>query len=261
MHTPSPMVCRRCWLALALAVAACSAPGDEVEPLDDGGKADRAGAPAFIEVDPAHTSAAFRRYIAGGLAFLEASESQVARLTARAIRDGKVRVDELADLTCWDFQRVRGELPELDLAPGDFARLHDRDGEVAGELAGALDGYMWSGRVYVARGLSARRLGATLVHEVNHVINRSDVGYYEDLPTSAFLHEYRAFYAESLFEPGPYEGVNLVDYVIENYDLDRSKIPADILANPLTPILLPTQAAWAERDVSADVEEQADCSQ
>ena len=96
------------------------------------------------------------------------------------------------------------------------------------------------------------RLAATLVHEVNHVINRSEVGYYDDLPTSAFIHEYRAFYAEALFDPEEYEGIDLVDYVIENYELDRIEDPRQILANPLTPRLLPDAAAWRARNVASN---------
>jgi hypothetical protein len=90
-------------------------------------------------------------------------------------------------------------------------------------------------------------LAATLVHEVNHVINRSEVGYYDDLPTSAFLHEYRAFHAERLFDPSFYEGVDLVDYVVTQYELDRGKIAPAILASPLTPRLVPDSDAWRAR--------------
>ena len=118
---------------------------------------------------------------------------------------------------------------------------------------------MWSNRIYVARGMDARHVAATLVHETNHVLNRSEVGYYDDLPTSAFIHEYRAFYVERTFEPEEYAGIDLVDFVITNYELDRAKIHPDILAHPLTPKLLPTPNAWQARDVSSDVEEPATC--
>jgi hypothetical protein len=112
---------------------------------------------------------------------------------------------------------------------------------------------MWSNRIYVSRGQITKRLAATLIHEVNHVINRSEVGYYDDLPTSAFVHEYRAFYVESLFDPKEYAGIDLVDYVIENYDLDRAKIAPATLRTPLTPLLLPDAAAWTARRPQDDV--------
>ena len=142
-------------------------------------------------------------------------------------------------------------------------RLDDPVDELLPELANRrvlrtieseLDGYMWSNRIYVSRGQTAERLAATLIHEVNHVLNRSEVGYYDDLPTSAFIHEYRAFYAESLFDPDEYEGIDIADYVIENYDLDRSKIDPEILAAPLTPRLLPDPKGWKVRNVRADRE-------
>ncbi len=225
------------WL-LALAVAAllggCLATADEpiddpTQDVEDGGKDDRGGAPAFLEVNPARSSANFRRYVTLALELLERDGSPIARLTARSIRDGRVLIDELRDLTCRDAERARRE-----------GSLDD------------LDGYMWSNRIYVSRGQSVALLAATLVHETNHVINRSEVGYWDDLPTSAFLHEYRAFHAERMFDPEPYDGVDLVDHVIELYELDRDAIPASVLANPLTPRMLPDATAWRLRNVAAD---------
>jgi len=52
----------------------------------------------------------------------------------------------------------------------------------------------------------------------------------------------------------------LVDHGRPGYELDRDKIPAGVLASPLTPALLPTSAAWRTRRVEADVETPADCS-
>jgi hypothetical protein len=237
---------------------ACAAPADEGDSAT-GGKADSASA-RFIEVNPAHTNATFRTYIGRALDALEAHDSELARLTYASIRAGHVKLDELADLTCADFIHVIGDLPALQLVPSDYPKLRLRGSEVTKAIAAEIDGYMWSNHVYVARSIEPKHLAATLIHEVNHVINRSEVGYYDDLPTSAFLHEYRAFWVESQFEPEEYEGVDLVDFVIESYELDRSQIPAAILADPLTPIFLPDAAAWRARDVSADVEEVADCS-
>lgn len=73
-----------------------------------------------------------------------------------------------------------------------------------------------------------------------------------DLPTSAFLHEYRAFHAERQFDPDEYEGIDLVDYVLTAYELDRSKIARPYLEAPLTPRLLPDADAWRVRAVDAD---------
>jgi len=248
-------VSRVLWLSLV--VAACTGtPGEE---LDDGGasdgKGDRAGGSRFDEVDPTHSTVTFRNYIGNALDLLAEHDTDLARLTLRSIESGLVKIDELRDLTCADFERVRADLPDAGLTPDDRSRLHARGSAVAAALESELDGYMWSNRIYVSRGQPALRLAATLVHEVNHVLNRSEIGYYDDLPTSAFIHEYRAFYAESLFDPEEYTGVDLVDYVITNYELDRSKIKASVLANPLTPKLLPDDRAWRARRVGADVEQ------
>lgn len=241
-------------VAVAAASPACTEPGspDDADGGGDG-KADDPMA-GFDEIDAAHTIRTFRNYIEAALRFLERHDEELARLTAQSIRDRHVKVDELVDLTCWDFERVRADLPDAGLTPADWHRLQDRGSPVAAAIRAEIDGYMWSNRIYVARGLTVSALAATLVHEVNHVINRSEVGFYEDLPTSGFVHEYRSFYAEAVITPEAYEGVDLVDYVITNYELDRSKIRASVLAHPLTPQLLPTTAAWRTRNVTADRE-------
>lgn len=239
---------------VAAFVAACAVPEDD-EFVDTDGKADGATSHKFVEVDPSHTTATFRTYITRGLDAL-ATNPDVGRLTLQSLNAGNVHIDEFADLTCADYLHVIADLPALGLTVADYGKRG-----IATKLEAELDGYMWGNRIYVARNLPARRLAATLVHETNHVINRSEVGYYDDLPTSAFIHEYRAFYMERVFDPDEYAGIDLVDYVITNYELDRTKIHADVLANPLTPRLLPDAAAWRARKVSADAEEQADCSE
>jgi len=247
---------RVAWLLVLTAACSASPDGPEEEDfVTDGGKGDDATERHFVEVDPTHSTYTFRRSISRALNKLAAHDSELAHLTLKSIEDGLVLIDDLRDLTCADFERVRADLPDAGLTPEDRATLHDRGSDAAAAIEAELDGYMWSNRIYVARGQTTLRLAATLVHEVNHVLNRSEVGYYDDLPTSAFLHEYRSFYAESLFDPAEYEGVDIVDYVIENYELDRSKIPAAILANPLSPRLLPDAEGWEIRKPLDDVED------
>lgn len=255
---------KRIWL-LALALGGCV---DAVEPEDEldlgelgGGKEDRGGAPGgFVEVDAAHSNATFRKYIERAIVKLEQDDSQIAQLTAKSIRSGRVKIDELSDLTCWDFERVIEEITPGVLTSADWAHLHDVGGDVDDTLAAEIDGYMWSNRIYVSRGQPVMRLAATLVHETNHVINRSEVGYWDDLPTSAFLHEYRAFYAEAMFDPDEYEGIDLVDHVLELYELDRGAMDPEVLAMPLSPRLLPDAKAWTARKVASDpVDDPATC--
>src|SRR5262245_2276924 len=252
-----PAMARYLWILATL--VACAVPADdELDGAD--GKSDGVTSTRFVEIDPTHTNATFRTYIHRALDKLDANHGELAQLTSKSIAAGRVRIDELADLTCGDFLRVLKDLPALGLVPADHARLKQRGSDVAAALATELDGYMWSNRIYVSRGQDPLRLAATLVHEVNHVINRSDVGYYVDAPTSVFVHEYRAFYVERMFDPRRYDGVDLIAYVIDAYELDRTKIAASTLASPLTPKLLPDAAAWRERHVEDDVEEPADCS-
>jgi hypothetical protein len=260
-----PAVMSRSWrLGLPLLILLVACGGDDGGELDgqtdSGDKEDRGGArPYFYEVDASHSSASFRDYVGRAVRLLEKDESEVAQLTARAIRDGKVQIDELVDLTCWDFERVRKEV-STPLTSADYARLRQPGSSVGRALTSELDGYMWSNRIYVSRGQTTRRLAATLVHEVNHVINRSEVGYWDDLPASAFLHEYRAFHAERMFDPEEYEGIDLVAHVLELYELDRAAMPASVLAHPLSPALLPDAAAWSARRVADDVPDvEADC--
>jgi len=237
---------------LLAGLVACASPATDDDANDPGGKDDRGTSARFIEIDATHTNATFRAYIHKALDKLAAHDSELARLTVASIKSGKVRIDELADLTCSDFERVRNDLPDLGLTPADHALLQRRGSAVTAAIAGEIDGYMWSNRIYVSRGQDAQRLAATLVHEVNHVINRSEVGYYDDLPTSAFLHEYRAFHAERMFDPEYYADTDLVDYVLTEYELDRTKIAQSILTSPLTPRLLPDADAWRDRAVDAD---------
>ncbi len=240
---------RACWILPLLLTVGCTDQPQDDDGLDDG-KSDSAG--GFSEVDPDHTNVTFQRYIEAAVRRLERDQSELAQLTAKSIRDRQVQIDELIDLTCWDFERARRDLPDAGLTPADYFTLQDPGSPAGKVLTENLDGYMWSNRIYVARGLPVMRLAATLVHEVNHVINRSEVGYYENLPTSGFLHEYRSFALEAQFDPGEWEDVDLVDYVITNYELERDKIDPGALKEPLVPELLPTQEAWDARDVAAD---------
>jgi hypothetical protein len=73
-----------------------------------------------------------------------------------------------------------------------------------------LDGYQWGNRLYftLSDDMDPRALAATLVHEVNHVLNRSECSYYRNFDnhevdqTFAFLEEFRAFYAECWLKTG-----------------------------------------------------------
>jgi broad specificity phosphatase PhoE len=81
------------------------------------------------------------------------------------------------------------------------------DDELATTLAENLDGYMWGNRLYFASAseMESDMLAATLVHEVNHVANRSECSYYADIDshaiddTNAYIEEFRAFLSECFY--------------------------------------------------------------
>jgi hypothetical protein len=263
------------WRQLALVAASTSilaacAPATPATDPDDGwvdegnvedGAFDAPGRPKnFIEVDPAHTSSSFRQYVNGALRILATHDTAIGRLTWESIKAGRVQIDEVSDLTCSDFERVLNDFKDSDLGltESDFFHLHDADSTARDKLTSAIYGYQWSNRIYVTRFQSAEQLASTLVHETNHVLNHSETPYYDDVPTSSFVEEYRAFQAERTFRPEHWAGVNLIDYVCDNYGWDRSAIAPAVLAHPLSPELLPSEAIWEQRAPDA-VEDEAAC--
>ncbi|MBK8168870.1 MAG: hypothetical protein IPK60_00830 [Sandaracinaceae bacterium] len=233
--------------------------GAESSWVDEGnvedGAFDGPGRPKnFIEVDAAHTSNAFRQYVNGALRVLATDTTEIGLLTWESIRAGRVRIDELADLTCSDFERVRNDFKDtaLGLTASDYVHLHDSNSAALAKLSDAIYGYQWSNRIYITRGQSAEQLASTLVHEVNHVLNHSEQHYYDDLPTSGFIEEYRAFTAERRFRAARWEGTNMINYVCDNYDWDRDAIDAEVLSSPLSPQMLPSAANWSVRLVEDD---------
>lgn len=231
----------------------------------ENGAFDAPGRPKnFIEVNAAHTSTSFRQYVNAALRVLATDNTEIGQLTWQSIRAGRVRIDELADLTCNDFERVRNDFKDtgLGLTERDFVHLHDSDSPALSKLTDALYGYQWSNRIYITRGQSADQLASTLVHEVNHVLNHSELHYYDDLPTSGFVEEYRAFTAERRFRPSRWEGVNMIDYVCDNYEWDRTKVHPAVIASPLSPEMLATDANWEIRDVAGDqIDDESACLQ
>jgi hypothetical protein len=136
--------------------------------------------------------AGFRTYFDAALRLLAASPCRDARRTLRAIRRGHVRVQPFSQLSRADFQRVRDDLRRWNIHVPASRSVAVRT------IARTLNGYMWSDRVYVHRDLSTRQLAATLVHEVNHVLNHSEAHYRG--PLDVLREEYRAYLAEKRFE-------------------------------------------------------------
>lgn len=101
---------------------------------------------------------------------------------------------------CKDYELAacKGAAP----APSDTTWFGDE--ALGTTLEKELAGYQWGNRVYftIDAKLDPKELAATLVHEVNHVVNRSECSYYKDIDAHmvdddrAFVEEFRAFFAE-----------------------------------------------------------------
>lgn len=192
----------------------------------------------FLEVNPARTSSAFRRRVGAALEVLKDSGTKIGALTYEAIVTGQVLVDEIDDLSRGDYQHIRREYLKdgVTLPKDGHKQLGDHRSRVWRAITTTIDGYMWDNRVYIAPRLGAKELAATLVHEVNHVLNQSERHY--RTPQAIFIEEYRAFYAEALFaghKPDAAECRRIKEGVIHDYALkdvspnDVADVPPGIL--------------------------------
>jgi len=186
--------------------------------------------PSFTEVNPQRSSPAFRAKVEAALRVLEQGGTASARGTVEAIRSGQVKVDGFSDLTRSDFRRLSRELDPSGKAFGKdaFETLGDTSSRAFKRVNGAIYGYMWDDRVYVNTDTSARRLAATLVHEVNHALNQSEEHYRS--ARAKLLEEYRAHYAERValgVEMTPARCKRLKQHVIHTYEL-RGVTPGDV---------------------------------
>ena len=90
------------------------------------------------------------------------------------------------------------------------------DAALAKKLKADLAGYQWGNRIYFSLDASTDidELAVTLVHEVVHVLNRSECSYYRVIeahevePDLAYVEEFRSFVSECYFrdEPATVEG-------------------------------------------------------
>lgn len=169
----------------------------------------------FLEVNPARTSTQFRRYVGAALEELRKSDTPIGRLTWELVATGRVQLDELRDLSRPDYLRARREFLK------DGVKLPERPNAAAlRAITTSLNGYMWDDRIYLAPGLTPKDLARTIVHEVNHVRNRSEEHYRSD--QQILVEEYRAFYAERLFAKESVSAAAcraLKDEVIADYHL------------------------------------------
>jgi hypothetical protein len=88
--------------------------------------------------------------------------------------------------------------------PANDDRTWRGDAALARKLEKDLAGYQWGNRIYftLSSATDVNELAATLVHETNHVLNRSECSYYRVIddhvvePDLAWIEELRAFFSE-----------------------------------------------------------------
>ena len=189
--------------------------------------APRQPTPKFVEVNAAHTSKAFQKYVGQALEVLRKNKTPIGQATYRYICSGKVKLDEMSDLTRADYIRSTKNLANwgAKVSPDEFADLHDPTSHASKVVTANLRGYMWDERIYLAEGMTPKQLASTLVHEVNHVINKSEEHYRGD--TQALLQEFRADYAERLFageKMTPAKGRALKLRIGREYGFDKARL-------------------------------------
>jgi hypothetical protein len=216
---------------VALLVTACgddSSPGDDDDgPAVDAGGAGTDAAPSadaddtpagdYVEVQPDNPvppimDAKIREAMAILAQMAETAElpfeQRLAAETYLRITEGAVKIDTIEDATPSDLYRMCRDY-ELDACaePLDDPSTFAPDPSVVAYLAEHLLGYMWGDRMYftITAETDVVQLAGTLVHEVNHVLNRSECSYYVDFESQqvddekAFLEEYRAFLTEYVY--------------------------------------------------------------
>jgi len=211
---------RRAAIALCLSIPACDSGESPVAvTTPPAGKADRADAPSYVTTDGEPLPAREAGIFASALSELarlsiegtSGRQRDLARETLARIGEGDVLLGLIASARgedlwhmCMDYLDVNacGVLPSDPAWSGtpDLKKL----------LLENLDGYQWGNRLYFAFPETPEPavLAITLVHEVNHALNRSECSYYRDLntheldPTLSFVEEYRAFIAECAYRRG-----------------------------------------------------------
>ncbi len=200
------------FVALSLGpVFACAEPGAEETAEDDVRKRTY----AFVDGNPeGPLSPVAKQKIQAALAIL-ARKAQTGTGPSKDIAQETLARIQGGDVVLGSIKGARGidrwhmckdyKLAACKGAPPDAAdRTWFGDEALGTTLEKELAGYQWGNRVYftIDAKLDPNELAATLVHEVNHVANRSECSYYRDIDAHrvdddrAFVEEFRAFFTE-----------------------------------------------------------------
>ncbi|MBK6516594.1 MAG: hypothetical protein IPM79_00725 [Polyangiaceae bacterium] len=198
-----------------VALVGCGEP--EVDAASDDVTAQRMY--SFVDVNPdAPLSAAAKKKLQGALAKLDRVAQRGKSPLRRALAAETLARIEAGDVLLGSIAGARGidrwhmcKDYALPACEGEAPAADDRswlgDDELGAFLERELDGYQWGNRLYftIQSSTDVDALAVTLVHEVNHVLNRSECSYYADLDAHevdgdlAFVEEYRAFLSECYF--------------------------------------------------------------
>jgi len=157
----------------------------------------------FQEVNEVRSSQEFKIYMQDALNLLKNHATKIGKYTYKSIANGRVKIDLLMDLTRQDFAHVVADYTYDDenfpIDVSDYEEFQNGNEDIVSLIESQLAGYMWHNRIYVHHHHTTYSLARTLVHEVNHVLNRSEVHYYES-SSNTLREEYRAFLAEAKFQ-------------------------------------------------------------
>lgn len=174
---------------------------------------------AYVDVNPdAPLSASARKKLQGALGKLDRVARRGKSPLRRALAAETLARIEAGDVLLGSIAGARGidrwhmckdyALPACEgEPPADDDRAWLGDDELGAFLERELDGYQWGNRLYftIQSSTDVDALAVTLVHEVNHVLNRSECSYYQDIDAHkvdgdlAFVEEFRAFLSECTF--------------------------------------------------------------
>jgi len=184
------------------------------------------------------------------LEILKNASHPLGPMTYQSLCQGKAEVGTLADLLEQDYHHILNDFKiyktKTWLRAKHFQTLGKRNSKALHELERHIDGYMWDNRLYISAKETPQLMAQTLVHEVNHVLNRSELHYY-DSHASAFREEVRAFKAEEMFRLGrelTYEEMlKIKRRVLKDYGLTVVNQGREVKIDGL---LLPNEKHWAE---------------
>jgi hypothetical protein len=205
---------------LLLALGACAG-GDGASSAPDGESDDEIARRVhhFVDVSAdAPMKGVAREKILAALTKIDRVAHQTKSPLRRALATETLARIESGDVLLGSIEAARGidrwhmckdeKLHACDGPPpaGDDRTWHG-DAELARTLESDLAGYQWGNRIYftLSSATNVDELAATLVHETDHVSNRSECSYYREIdahvvdPDRAYVEEYRAFLSECYF--------------------------------------------------------------